>query len=165
VKGINAMAMTDTQHSQRLFVQASIVLGIGLGGFFDGIVFHQILQWHHLLSVPYPTTELANLELNTLADGLFHALTYVLTGVGLLLLWRAVKHTHTRIYIPSRLMLGGFFIGWGIFNGVEGVINHYLLQIHHVRLGPDQAFWDAAFLVWGAVMLIGGWLAMRMARR
>jgi uncharacterized membrane protein len=27
-----------------------LLLGIGLGGFFDGIVLHQILQWHHMLS-------------------------------------------------------------------------------------------------------------------
>jgi uncharacterized membrane protein len=25
-------------------------LGIGLGGFVDGIVLHQILQWHHMLT-------------------------------------------------------------------------------------------------------------------
>ena len=30
---------------------AGIVLGIGLGGFFDGIVLHQILQWHHMLTL------------------------------------------------------------------------------------------------------------------
>src|SRR5690606_18965301 len=27
------------------------VLGFALGGFFDGILLHQILQWHHLLSL------------------------------------------------------------------------------------------------------------------
>jgi uncharacterized membrane protein len=27
-----------------------ILLGIGLGGFVDGIVLHQILQWHHMLT-------------------------------------------------------------------------------------------------------------------
>ena len=26
---------------------AGFFLGLGLGGFFDGIVLHQILQWHH----------------------------------------------------------------------------------------------------------------------
>jgi hypothetical protein len=25
-----------------------ILLGLGLGGFVDGIVLHQILQWHHI---------------------------------------------------------------------------------------------------------------------
>jgi uncharacterized membrane protein len=32
----------------------SVLLGLGLGGFFDGIVLHQILQWHHMLSAVKP---------------------------------------------------------------------------------------------------------------
>jgi hypothetical protein len=46
-----------------------ILLGIGLGGFVDGIVLHQILQWHHLLSSEgdYPKTTVGGLEDNTLA--------------------------------------------------------------------------------------------------
>ncbi|MGD9755596.1 MAG: DUF2243 domain-containing protein, partial [Acidimicrobiia bacterium] len=27
-----------------------LLIGIGLGGFVDGIVLHQVLQWHHLLT-------------------------------------------------------------------------------------------------------------------
>src|SRR5215203_241764 len=60
-------------------VTAAILLGVGLGGFFDGIVLHQILQWHHLVSTPAPPDTLANLELNTLFDGLFHGATWVVT--------------------------------------------------------------------------------------
>jgi uncharacterized membrane protein len=153
----------DKQHGQRPLIQAGIVLGIGFGGFFDGIIFHQILQWHHMLSVPYPVTDLKNLELNTLADGLFHTFTYVLTGIGFFLLWRAVERKH--LTVPGRLMLGCLLVGWGLFNDVEGFINHILLQIHHVRSGPDQAFWDVAFLVWGGLMLVGGWSIIRAERR
>ncbi|MEO6001904.1 MAG: DUF2243 domain-containing protein [Opitutus sp.] len=29
--------------------RAAIVLGVGLGGFIDGIVLHQVLGWHHLI--------------------------------------------------------------------------------------------------------------------
>ena len=62
-----------------------ILLGIGLGGFVDGIVLHQVLQWHHMLSGEgsYPTTTVAGLETNTLWDGLFHAATWVAVAVGL----------------------------------------------------------------------------------
>jgi uncharacterized membrane protein len=28
----------------------AFLLGIGLGGFVDGIVLHQVLQWHHMLT-------------------------------------------------------------------------------------------------------------------
>jgi uncharacterized membrane protein len=30
-------------------VRAGIVLGMGFGGFADGIILHQILGWHHLI--------------------------------------------------------------------------------------------------------------------
>jgi uncharacterized membrane protein len=52
------------------------LFGLGLGGFFDGIVLHQVLQWHHMLTdAGYPATSIENLQINTLWDGFFHATT------------------------------------------------------------------------------------------
>ena len=56
---------------------AGILFGLGLGGFFDGIVLHQLLQWHHMLSSWYPVNSIENLELNTSWDGIFHSSTYL----------------------------------------------------------------------------------------
>jgi uncharacterized membrane protein len=55
----------------------AFMLGLGLGGFIDGIVLHQVLQWHHLLTATgdHPATTVAGLEDNTLADGFFHLAT------------------------------------------------------------------------------------------
>ncbi len=73
-------------------VRGNMLLGLGLGGFFDGIVLHQILQWQHIVtSVDYLANTVGNLEGNTLLDGLFHASTYILTAVGLGLLWSATR--------------------------------------------------------------------------
>jgi uncharacterized membrane protein len=47
-----------------------ILLGIGLGGFVDGIVLHQIVQWHHMVSDDVSTRSVAGLEDNTFADGI-----------------------------------------------------------------------------------------------
>ena len=33
-------------------IRAGILFGLGLGGFFDGIVLHQVLQWRHMLTDP-----------------------------------------------------------------------------------------------------------------
>ncbi len=60
---------------------------------------------------------------------------------------------------------GGLSVGWGTFNVVEGVVNHHILQIHHVRAGPNQPWWDLGFLVWGGVMLVGGLLLARAGKR
>jgi uncharacterized membrane protein len=63
--------------------------------------------------------------------------------------------------LSGRVLIGAKLMGWGIFNLVEGIIDHHILQIHHVRTGPDAALWDIGFLIWGAAMLIGGWWMIR----
>lgn len=137
----------------------AILLGLGLGGFFDGIALHQILQWHHMLSAHTPPDSLTNLELNTLADGLFHASTWVLTSIGLFLLWSAVRRGAG---LGWNRLIGGLLAGWGAFNIAEGLIDHQLLGVHHVRPGPDELLYDIGFLAWGAVMLgFGIWLLRR----
>lgn len=143
----------------RPLVIAGIFLGLGLGGFFDGIVLHQILQWHHMVTEPYPATTLANKELNVMFDGLFHAATYVFTAIGLWRLWRVVIKDQSPL--SGRVLIGAKLMGWGIFNLVEGIIDHHILQIHHVRSGPEAALWDIGFLIWGAAMLAGGWWLIR----
>jgi uncharacterized membrane protein len=136
-------------------------MGLGLGGFVDGIVLHQVLQWHHMVSDTgdRPTT-LAGLEVNTLADGLFHAGTWLLVVAGLLTLvasWRRGELP------PSPRHLGGLLlVGWGAFNLVEGVVDHLLLGVHHVRddLGGPLS-WDIGFLVLGLLLVAGGWALLR----
>ncbi len=139
----------------------TILLGLGLGGLFDGIVLHQILQWHHMLSAHTPPDSLASLELNTLADGLFHAGTWVFTLLGILLVWGGLRGGPPVRWSP---LIGGLLAGWGAFNVVEGLVDHHLLGVHHVRPGPDELLYDAGFLVWGGIMLAAGILLMREHR-
>jgi uncharacterized membrane protein len=105
-----------------------------------------------------PADSVANLELNTLADGLFHAATWIFTAAGVVTLWGAVRDGAPLGW--SRLA-GGLLAGWGAFNLVEGTMNHQLLGIHHVRPGPDELLYDIGFLVWGAAMLIAGVVLLR----
>ena len=138
---------------------AGTVLGIGMGGFVDGIVFHQILQTHAMLSARLPKTTIPNIEINMFWDGLFHALTWTMTAVGLALLWRAVKRPG--VVLSGRQFLGALFLGWGLFNVVEGIIDHYLLSLHHVVERLGLSIFDHAFLASGVIFVIGGWLAIR----
>jgi uncharacterized membrane protein len=147
---------------------AGVLLGIGLGGFFDGIVLHQILQWHHMLSSQgdYPVTTVDGLEVNSLWDGLFHATTYAAMVLGLYLMWSTGRLSHKPW--SARLLIGLLLVGWGAFNLVEGIVNHHLLTIHHVNetVARDQwKWWDLGFLLWGAVMLVGGWNLARSGDR
>jgi uncharacterized membrane protein len=142
-----------------------ILLGIGLGGFVDGIFLHQVLQWHHLLSHE-PCCSVATvtgLEKNTLADGLFHAGTWVAVLAGSLLVlrdWREDRRGPSK-----RLVAGGLLVGWGLFNLVEGLVNHQILGIHHVRddLGSPLS-WDLGFLGFAVLLIVAGWLLLRRDR-
>ena len=142
-------------------VQAGVLLGVGLGGFFDGIVLHQILQWHHMLSANADPTTVSSLRLNVLADGFFHAASYLFTVLGVVGLWRAWR---TPDVPPSgRALFGSAVLGWGLFNVVEGLVNHQLLGIHHVwPAGPGPVLlWDVAFLLWGVLFVVGGYAIVR----
>ena len=161
------MTIQSAGPAERRFpVSAGIFFGLGLGGFFDGIVLHQLLQWHHMLSSWYPITSVENLELNTLWDGIFHSATYIFVVIGLFLLWRTAQRRH--LYWSTKLLAGSMLIGFGAFNVVEGLIDHHLLGIHHVNERVDpfyRIYWDIGFIVWGAALLVGGWLLLRLGKR
>ena len=143
-----------------------ILLGIGLGGFIDGIVLHQILQWHHMLTSEgsYPRTTISGLETNTLWDGLFHAATWVAVAVGIYILWR--RRTDWRRASSGRVLVGWMLVGWGLFNLAEGIVDHHILTIHHVREGAGhQTAWDLAFLAFGALLVLSGLALGRSAQR
>jgi uncharacterized membrane protein len=55
-------------------------------------------------------------------------------------------------------------MGWGLFNLVEGIVDHHILGIHHVRSGPHQVWYDVGFLVLGAVLVLAGRLLARQGR-
>ncbi len=48
--GVDMTATTRSEVRIGPMVAAGLVLGIGLGGFVDGILLHPILQWHAMLS-------------------------------------------------------------------------------------------------------------------
>jgi uncharacterized membrane protein len=135
-------------------IAAGTLLGAGLGGFFDGILLHQILQWHNMLSSIVPPTDLASMKYNMVWDGLFHAATWLTTCAGVALLWRAGQKPE--VPLSTRTLAGGLSLGWGLFNVVEGTIDHQILGLHHVHPGVHQLAWDLAFLIFGALLITCG---------
>ena len=57
---------------------AGVVLGLGIGGFIDGIALHQILNWHNMGSAVLPPVDMAAMRTNMMWDGWFHAATLLL---------------------------------------------------------------------------------------
>ena len=144
----------------------AFLLGIGLGGFIDGILLHQVLQWHHMLTGTdgYPSNTIAGLEANTLADGFFHLATWLCVAGAVFLMVKAWREGG--LAPPWRVHVGLMLAGWGAFNLVEGLIDHALLGIHHVRddLGGPLG-WDLAFLALGALLALGGLMLSRPVRQ
>src|SRR5690606_25378146 len=106
----------------------SIIIGIGLGGLIDGIVLHQILQWHEMLSNKILATNYVGKSVNMFWDGIFHAFCLLIILLGCVLMWRLLQRND--INTSGKLFSGGLLMGWGIFNIVEGIIDHHLLKLH-----------------------------------
>lgn len=146
--------------------RALFVLGVGCSMFFDGIVLHQLLQWHHLGSHLHPPNTVRNLQWNTLLDGLFHGAAWIVAIWGVWLLARALRSGTNKGVgrAPRALTVGAFVAGWGSFNIVENILNHFILQAHHVREGtPYTLAYDIGFLVLLGFVptILGVWLLRR----
>lgn len=145
-------------------IASSLVLGIGIGGFADGIVLHQILQWHEMLSNKFPPDTVLQKSVNMFWDGIFHLFTLLATIVGIYLLWNVLRKV--KFNTSGYLLSGGILAGWGIFNLVEGIINHQILEMHNVReVAANKELWNYGFLLFGILLLLSGWLLIRLEFR
>jgi uncharacterized membrane protein len=139
----------------RRFRVASLVLGVALSAFFDGILLHQVLQWHHLLSLAQGATW-RDLHNQVVADGLFHVGVYLVLAGGLWTLWGA----RAELDRPGagRMLGACVLIGFGLWNVVDVVGFHWLAGIHRVRVDvADPLPWDLGWLaVLGAAPLLVG---------
>ncbi|MBY0335280.1 MAG: DUF2243 domain-containing protein, partial [Acetobacteraceae bacterium] len=140
------------------------VLGFALGGFFDGILLHQVLQWHHFLSL-VPGAEWQDLRRQVLADGWFHVAVYAVALFGLWLLWRArgaLAGTGA-----DRRLIGAALLGFAAWQAVDVVGAHWIIGIHRVRVDvPDPLPWDLGWLAATGLppLLLGAWLLRRPGR-
>jgi uncharacterized membrane protein len=116
----------------------------------DGFLLHQILHWHNMGSAKLPPVTLEAMERNMRWDGMFHAAVWGLTLAGVYLLARDGRRGLT---LPSpKALTGQLILGWGIFNLLEGLIDHVILGIHHVRDLPVHVpAYDWAFLLVGGL--------------
>jgi len=149
-----------TPNSSDLPIRPGFVVGIAVAGFFDGVFLHQVLQWHHMICIETHcvATSVASLKRQTFTDGVFHAVMFVVLLVGLAMLTSALANGGRMV---QRRFWGALLFGAGVFNVIEGIVDHHILQIHHVRFGPMQTPLDLGFLGVSAVIGVIGW---RMTR-
>jgi uncharacterized membrane protein len=137
------------------FRWAGYLIGLAMGGFLDGILFHQVLQWHHLLSL-VEGSMFRDIRVQIFADGMFHVLMYVIALAGLYLLWRGRRDSAADG--ADRALLAAFLIGFGGWHIIDAVLFHWILGIHHVRVRSDNPIlWDLALFAVGLVFAAWGW--------
>lgn len=135
-----------------------IALGFGLGGFFDGILLHQILQWHHLLSGL--DQEGLDIRFLIMTDGLFHVLTYVIVAAGLWLLWRA--RSALAATVGGHTLSADALLGFGGWHVIDAIMSHWILGLHRIRMDvANPLAWDLIWLfLFGLVPMLAG-MALR----
>lgn len=143
--------MTETIRARIPLLRPGLVLGIGLGAFVDGIVLHQLLQWHEMLSSVYPPVDVVSVKYNMVWDGVFHAFAWLVCAVGIGMMF---AERSNRSAWSGRIFVGALVAGWGVFNLVEGVVDHLVLHIHHVHPGSHELAWDLGFITLGGAAVI-----------
>ncbi|HYX50327.1 MAG TPA: DUF2243 domain-containing protein, partial [Ktedonobacteraceae bacterium] len=109
--------------TRRYVFWTGILLGVGIMGFLDETLLHQLLQWHTL----YWNTDQHG---RILSDGIFHVFSTVLLLWGAFRLWRGRGMWAN----PSRFALvAAILIGAGGFNLYDGIVQHVILHWHIVN--------------------------------
>jgi uncharacterized membrane protein len=103
----------------RPLISAGVVLGMGMGGFLDGIVFHQLLQTHNMLLAKRPKDSIANIEINVFWNGLFHSATWLLTAAGIAMLWHALR-PRDDVNHSGKSLVGAALVGYLSMEKVTG---------------------------------------------
>jgi len=154
---------TERTHRTGPLISAGTLLGLGMGGFLDGILLHQVLQWHQMISARLPPDTLENSKVNMFWDGIFHIGTWTLTALGLGLLWRVGN----RPEVPrsGAIFAGSLIFGWGLFNLLDSIFDHYLFRLHNIRENvSNPMLWNHAFTALSIALLAAGWLMIRSGR-
>jgi len=132
----------------------AFLVGAAIMAAVDEIVFHQILAWHHFFDRSTPAIGL-------LSDGLLHAASLIALVAGFFLLADARR----RDALARPMVVAGLFVGLGLFQLFDGMIDHKVLRVHQIRYGVKLLPYDLAWIGAGVVLLVVGIvLTVRAAR-
>ncbi len=132
---------------------SGVLVGIGIAGFVDETVFHQLLHWHHFYDKGTP-------EAGLVSDGLFHIGSWVAMVAGLFL-FADLRRRDT--WVRPR-WIGGVLVGLGGFQLYDGTVQHKLFELHQIRYGVDITPYD---VVWNAVavaLIVAGAVVLARSR-
>lgn len=134
---------------------AAFLIGAGFMAAIDEIVFHQFLAWHHFYDRATPLIGL-------MSDGFLHAAELIAFTAGFFLF----HGLHQQRLLLPRFAWAGFFLGMGIFQIFDGIVDHKILRLHQIRYGIENLLiYDITWNGFGALLVIVGWALYRRARQ
>jgi uncharacterized membrane protein len=148
---VSASRPGDTP-ATRIARRSGFVLGIGIVGALDEILFHQLLQWHHFW-------DHGTLTAGIVSDGLFHLFTLSMLVAGAIMLWRNRRSLADEP--TARGWTAGILLGMGAFQLWDGTINHKVLRLHEIRPGHSPWPYDAGWIAISLLLLALGWWVWR----
>lgn len=132
---------------------AGMLFGIGLIAFTDEVVFHQLLQWHHFY-------DLSTTRIGILSDGLLNSFAWFSAIFSLFL----VADLRRRNAFWPRRWIGAAFLGAGVFQLFDGLINHKVLNIHQIRYDVNLLPYDLVWNISAAILILIGLFMLSKTR-
>lgn len=134
-----------------------ILMGLGMGGLMDTIVFHQLLQWHHALSPGSSTVAGPGVD-DLQMDGWVTLASGLVLVVGIVALWMAAsRHPHSLWRLSGWSLIGWIAVGWASYNLTFVSLIQWLTDRHHVYPAASApAAWDWIFLAVSAALGVLG---------
>lgn len=149
--------------ADRSTLLAAGTLGVGLGGLLDVILFHLVLQTHHLVTGIVPPTSLSGVRTNVFGDGVFSLAMLLVMGVGAVRLWSALVEADPDRPPSASAVGGAAVVGLGVWNVFDVVVDHALLGLHHATY-PVLDVYDLGWFVASLALVGAGWLTVRGAK-
>lgn len=152
-KTLSNVTMTSQVNTRDSF-RAAMLIGIGLMSGIDEIIFHQVLAWHHFY-------DRSTTKIGLMTDGILHAAELVVVVAGFFRMLELRKHGS----LVKSFATAGLFIGLGLFQLFDGVIDHKVLRLHQIRYVDNVLPYDIAWNLAALILLMIGLVLWRKARK
>ncbi len=146
--------MQRERSGERRSFWVPFLIGVGVIAAVDEIVFHQLLAWHHFYDRATPLVGL-------ISDGFLHAAELLALVAGFMMFSRLRQQGELQVLRAW----AGFFIGGGVFQLFDGIVDHKLLRLHQIRYDVDNLLlYDLLWNFSGALLILVGVICWRRAQ-
>ncbi len=117
-----------------------------------------------MISAKLPPTDYVAKSVNMFWDGIFHAFTLIVVIIGIVLLYKL--QLRNDVARSSKIFTGGLILGWGLFNLVEGIIDHQILKLHNVKeVSATPNAYNIGFLAFSVVLSTTGFALINTSKQ